>query len=147
MSVSKGRRVSMMASVSTRRVHLHVTARRASQGLAVRQMWMSVSHTRARMMVRAWMIRAPFVASACQVSRHLSLLLFLYSLSFWCICNKSCKNASLGFTMFACMDVKIGGNPIFLWNFVLFGFKKFLSAEQFWVQLHNNSINFTVTLQ
>jgi hypothetical protein len=37
MSVSRDLHVSTTASVSTRQAHLHVTARRASQGHAVRQ--------------------------------------------------------------------------------------------------------------
>jgi hypothetical protein len=118
-----------MVSVSTHRAHLHVTAHRDSQGHAARQMWMSASHTHARMMVPAWMIRAPFVVFACQVSRHLvcySVFQLIVSV------HLQQKLQKMPLLHSVCLHAcKSWGNPIFLWKFVLLSFKIFVSTSTF----------------
>jgi hypothetical protein len=64
-------------------------------------------------MVPAWMIRAPFVASACQVSRHLICYSLFHTHNFSAFTTKVVNNAPLSFSMFACMHVKVGETPDF----------------------------------
>jgi len=64
-------------------------------------------------MVPVWMIRAPFVVSACQVRRHLLCYSVFPTHHIDAFTTKVVKNASLSFAVFACMHVKVGKTPYF----------------------------------